>query len=384
MIALPGFQTLCSELVRLPSVSSENAPHDTSNRAVVELLAQWLDGLGYACEVLPVPAKPGKVNLIAARGRGPGGLVLSGHTDTVPFDEGRWRSDPFELAERDGALVGLGICDMKGFLAMAVQIAAEFARAELKQPLIIVGTADEESTMAGVRALVAAGKPKARYAVIGEPTGLKPVRLHKGILMDVLRVRGASAHSSRPDLGANAIDGMHQVLAALVEYREHLKGHARGTDFALPYPTLNLGCIHGGDSANRVPSLCELQVDLRFPPGFEIAALRGALRKRAAEALATPGCTLECEDLFDGIPAFETPAESALVKACEQLTGHGAAAVDFATEGPFLSKLVPETVILGPGDIEVAHRPDEHLPLARVEPMMKTLRGLVHRFCLGS
>jgi acetylornithine deacetylase len=382
MPSLPPLRDLCAELVRHPSMSSENAPFDVSNKAVVDALAAWLDGLGFACEVLAVPDRPGKYNLIAARGQGAGGLVLSGHSDTVPFDQDAWTSDPFHLTERGGRLHGLGICDMKGFLAMAVQVAGEFAQQNLKQPLIVLATADEERAMDGVKALVAAGRPKARYAVIGEPTGLKPVRLHKGIFMESVRVLGRGGHSSRPDLGANAIEGMHRVLGALLEFRDELARRTGDKAFALAHPTLNPGCIHAGDSVNRIPASCELQVDVRFPPGHAIAQLRGELRQRASRALDGSGCAIEFSSLFDGIEAFETPATSALVRACEQLTGHAAGAVDFGTEGPFLGQLGCDTVILGPGNIEQAHKPDEYLALDRVEPMLQALRGLVRQFCL--
>lgn len=379
---LPPLRDLCAELVRHPSMSSENAPFDVSNKGVVDALAQWLDGLGYACEVLPVPNRPGKFNLLAALGRGPGGLVLAGHSDTVPYDACGWRSDPFKLAERGGRLYGLGICDMKGFLAMAVQVAGEFAAKPLKQPLIVMATADEERAMDGVKALVAAGRPRARYAVIGEPTSGRPVRMHKGIFMEGIRVVGRTGHSSRPDLGANAIEGMHKVLGRLLAYRDELAGHPGRKEFALPHATLHPGCIHAGDSPNRIPAWCELQLDLRFPPGYRLAALRRELHERAAAALDGCECAIEFSSLFDGIEAFETPADAALVRACEELTGHPAGAVDFGTEGPFLNGIGCETVVLGPGDIEQAHKPDESLGLDRVEPMLQTLRGLVARFCL--
>ena len=381
MPTLPDLRTLCAELVRHPSMSSENAPFDVSNQGVVDALAQWLDGLGFACEVLPVPRRPGKFNLIATLGRGPGGLILSGHSDTVPYDENAWASDPFRLTEREGRLHGLGICDMKGFLAMAVQVAGEFAGQNLKQPLILLATADEERSMDGVRALAAAGKPRARYAVIGEPTGLKPVRMHKGIFMESVKVLGRTGHSSRPDLGANAIEGMQRVLTGLLEFRDELKQRGGRKEFALAWPTLNCGCIRAGDSVNRIPACCELQLDLRFPPDYERGDLRRELQQRAAAALDGSGCTIQFESLFDGIAAFETPANSALVRACEKLTGHAAGAVDFGTEGPFLNQLGCETVVLGPGDIEQAHKADEYLALDRVEPMLQTLRGLVHQFC---
>jgi len=349
---------------------------------VIDLLAQWLSGLGLACEVLPVPGRPGKFNLIATLGKGPGGLVLSGHSDTVPFDQNAWQSDPFKLTERDHKLVGLGICDMKGFLAMAVQIASEFASAKPKQPLIVLATADEERNMDGAKALVAAGKPKARYAVIGEPTGLRPVHLHKGIFMESVKVHGASGHSSRPDLGANAIEGMHRVLAEILEFRDELATRKGPAAFALAHPTLNPGCMHAGDSVNRIPAMCELQLDLRFPPGYDRKQLREELRERALRALAGSRCTISFENLFEGVPAFETPETSALVKACERLTGHAPGAVDFGTEGPLFNELGMETVILGPGNIEQAHKADEYLALDRIAPMLETLRGLVKQFCL--
>ena len=384
MTALPPLTRLLGDLVAAPSVSSEHPAHDMGNLPVVHLLAEWLEGLGFAVEILPLPGREDKANLIATLGRGPGGLVLAGHTDTVPFDDSGWDSEPFALTERDDRFYGLGICDMKGFLGLAVEAAAAAAGQTLKQPLILLATADEESGMDGARALVAAGRPKARHAVIGEPTNLRPVRLHKGILMDSLHVHGHAGHSSRPDLGANAIRGMHQVLGAVMAHGDALARHSCGRGFAIDHPTINTGCIEGGDSANRIPAHCRLDVDLRFGPDDRIDALRSGLREAAAAGLAEPGCRFEARTLFEGIPAFETAAGADIVRACEALTGHAAEAVDFATEGPFLNQLGMETVILGPGDIAVAHQPNESLPLDRIAPTQKLLRDLIARFCLES
>lgn len=381
---LPDLRTMMSELVALPSISSEDPRHDQGNVAVIDRLEQWLAPLGFCCERIAVPGRPEKQNLIAALGRGPGGLVLGGHADTVPCDAQGWTADPFVLTERDGRLHGLGICDMKGFLAMAVQVASELAESgtEPRRPLIVLATADEESGMDGARALLAAGRPKARYAVIGEPTGMRPVRMHKGILMDRIRVLGRSGHSSRPDLGANAIEGMHAVLGELLAWRDELAGRRSGLPFALDWPTINPGSIHGGDSANRIPACCELCIDLRFPPGENLDALRAELRERLSSRFDRPGMHLEFETLFDGVPAMATDPDSPLVAACERLTGHAAEAVDFATEGSFYQRLGMDAVILGPGDIEVAHRPDEYLQIERIDPMLGVLRALVARFCL--
>ncbi|MCV6626322.1 MAG: M20/M25/M40 family metallo-hydrolase, partial [Cellvibrionaceae bacterium] len=198
------FQQRLRQLVASPSVSSHSPQWDMSNRQVVELLGNWLEALAFEVQIVPVADN--KANLIAVRGQGSGGLVLAGHTDTVPYDEDRWQQDPFSLEERDNRFYGLGATDMKGFFPVVLAAIEEFAEAEFSQPLIVLATADEESSMSGARALAAQGfnaGGQARYAVIGEPTGLRPVRMHKGIMMEEVRVFGRSGHSSNPALGDN-------------------------------------------------------------------------------------------------------------------------------------------------------------------------------------
>ena len=137
----PTLLEMISRLVATPSMSSVNPSFDTGNRAVIDLLAGWLADLGFAVEVMPLPQWPDKANLIATLGTGPGGLVLAGHTDTVPYDDGRWDHDPFILTEQDGRLYGLGTSDMKAFLAMAVEAGRGLRPEQLSAPLIILATA---------------------------------------------------------------------------------------------------------------------------------------------------------------------------------------------------------------------------------------------------
>ena len=264
----PDLLTMLTELIATPSVSCTAAHWDQSNLSVIGKLETWLSGLGFKTEVMPVPGYPGKANLIATLGSGPGGLVLSGHTDTVPFNAELWNSDPFKLTEKNGRFYGLGTCDMNGFFAIAIEAARKFIDKPLQQPLIILATADEESSMSGARALAEAGRPKARYAVIGEPTGMRPIYMHKGIMMEQVRVKGRSGHSSNPSLGASALDAMHSVLGELISFRKELQRDYQNSDFAVSVPTLNLGCIHGGDNPNRICGACELEYDLRPLPGI--------------------------------------------------------------------------------------------------------------------
>jgi acetylornithine deacetylase len=374
---------MLTELIAIPSMSSVSPEFDTSNREVVELLAEWLERLGFHTEVLPLPSQPHKANLIATLGEGPGGLVLAGHTDTVPYDEGRWNHNPFRLTERDNRLYGLGTSDMKGFFALAIEAARRFEASRLQHPLILLATADEESSMEGAQALVELGRPRARYALIGEPTGMRPVNAHKGIMMEAVRLIGRSGHSSDPSLGISALEGMHRVIGDLLAWREELQAKHRDPQFRVPVPTMNLGHIHGGDNPNRICGHCELHLDLRPIPGMALEELRETLNQRLHRLLGESELGWELAPLFHGTPAMHTPTTSAIVEAAEKLTGYDSEAVAFCTEGPYLTEMGMETLILGPGDIAQAHQPDEYLALDRLQPTVELLSQLIRRFCTG-
>lgn len=379
---LPVLSRQLAELIAIPSVSSNSDKWDMSNKKVVEKLAVWLADLGFSCELMEVDGKRGKYNLIATLGSGPGGLVLAGHTDTVPYDDKRWSSDPFTLTERDNKWYGLGATDMKGFFPIAIEAARHFSGMPLQQPLIILATADEESSMSGARALVQAGRPKARYAVIGEPTGMVPIRMHKGIMMEKITVLGQSGHSSDPQLGNNALEIMHKVIAEVLQFRTEIQATYQHSGFDIKVPTLNLGCIHGGDNPNRICGRCELQFDLRSLPGMDNSELRGLIRERIKPLAEQTSSIIELEPLFDYVPPYEQPAASAIVKVVEQLTGHTAQSVAFATEAPFLQQLGMETIVMGPGSINQAHQPNEFMALDQIQPAIDTLKALIRKFCL--
>ena len=378
----PSLEQMIAELIALPSVSSVSPEFDMGNQAVIERLTEWLEALGFRVEVVPVSDAPFKANLIATLGEGDDGLVLAGHTDTVPYDQGKWRHDPFTVVEEDGKLYGLGTSDMKAFLAIAIDAAREIDPTTLRRPLILVATADEESTMNGAQALALLGRPKARYAIIGEPTGMTPVRMHKGVAMEAIKLIGRSGHSSDPRLGINALDGMHTVIGELMDWRRELGERYRNPAFAVPIPTLNLGHIHGGDNPNRICGLCELHFDMRLMPSMEMGSLREELKQRLKTRLHETGLHLEMRNLDVEVPAFETPADSAVVTAAEEFTGQPARSVAFGTEAPFLQQLGIETIVLGPGDIEQAHQPDEYLLVERIAPMRQLLLKMIRRFCV--
>ncbi len=370
------------QLIALPSVSSVIPELDQSNLSVINLLADWLSNSNFKVEILPVDQNQQKFNLIATKGCGAGGLILSGHTDTVPTNEKNWYTNPFELTQKGARLYGLGTSDMKSFLALAIEASKEFSANQLKQPLIILATADEESTMAGARALLNAGKPAARSALIGEPTGNRPVRLHKGVMMDRIIVTGKSGHSSNPALGKNAIEGMHTVLAELMALRQELQLKNQNSLFQVPVPTLNLGHIHGGDSANRICGECALDIDLRPLPGMDISELRYFIEKRLQSSLQDTEFELNLKPLFQGIPALETDANCKIVSTAESLSGQTAESVAFATEGPYLQQLGMDVLIMGPGRIDQAHQANEFIEISELKPTLEFLQQLIHQHCV--
>ena len=376
----PDTLEMIQQLIATPSVSCVDPHIDQSNLPVIHLLANWLSELGFQVEELVVAND--KANLIATLGSGSGGLILAGHTDTVPYDESRWQHNPFKLSEENGKFYGLGTSDMKAFLALAIEAALDFDIKEYKQPLIILATSDEETTMAGARALVEAGKPAARYAVIGEPTGMQPIRMHKGIMMESIRITGLAGHSSNPAYGHNALEAMHRVMAELFIWRDELQQQFNNGLFEVPVPTMNFGHIHGGDNPNRICGACELHIDIRPLPGMDLQDLRNELNKRLQKVIPENGFELQTLPLFSGIPAMETPAESALVNAAEKLTGVAAGSVAFGTEAPYLTELGIETIVLGPGDIAQAHQPDEYLEISRIQPTVELLKQLIYKFCI--
>ncbi len=378
----PKLLEMFQSLIGTPSVSCTSAALDQSNVAVINELATWLESLGFAATVQPLPDAPGKANLIATIGGGSGGLVLAGHTDTVPFDESHWSQSPFSLTERDGRLYGLGACDMKGFFPIAIEAARRFADERFKAPLTIIATSDEESSMAGARALQASDIPTPAFAIIGEPTDFRPIFAHKGFMMVSITLQGSSGHSSDPDLGRNALDAMHCVMGELLAFRAQLATTHRNPAFTVAVPTLNLGCLTAGDNPNRICDHAQLQIDLRLLPGMDTDETIAALRTRLARSADAHGTDIQMGPVSKPVPPFATPRDGNLVRLLERLSGQAAGTVAFSTEGPFLQSLGMETVIFGPGSIDQAHQPDEYLVMDRITPAVDVIAQVIDEICI--
>ncbi len=384
---IPDLLHQLDSVIHIPSISSANPAIDMGNRLVIEHLAEQFEALGFTCEIMPCGEdtdnlQSNKCNLLATLGSGPGGLVLAGHTDTVPMDAALWTVDPLRLTERHGKLYGLGVTDMKGFFPIVMEAVKPFLDATFKEPLIVLATADEETSMQGAHRIVELGRPRARVAIVGEPTSLQPVRTHKGVMMESIRLRGRSGHSSNPVLGNNALDAMHVVIAELLDYRKELKQRYTSNLFEIPYPTLNLGSIHGGDNPNRICGHCDLEFDVRLLPGMHIDTIREEIRKKVQRVTEPLDIQFELVPLFAGAPAFLANADSRILQAAEKMTGHSGISVGFGSEAPFLQQLGMDTIVLGPGNIDQAHQPDEYMTADMIRPCIEILRQLITQNCL--
>lgn len=382
---IPGIQNLIKQLLSTPSISCTSPEIDQGNIHVITLLADWFESLGFHCEIQQLPHDEHKANLIATLGSGNNGLVLAGHTDTVPYDESRWQVEPFGLTEKDNRFYGLGSCDMKSFFAVIIAALETLDVSKFRQPLIVLATADEETSMSGAKAIAqhadALGLQQARYAIIGEPTGMKPIHMHKGMMMESIQLTGQAGHSSDPGLGNNALEAMHKVITELLCWRDELQRQHRNPLFEIPVPTMNFGHIHGGDNPNRICGSCELQIDIRPLPGMKLTELRDEMQRRLSQVLADTGIHLKTVSLTDGFDAMDTDKDSAIVRLAEQMTRSESQIVAFGTEAPYYNNIGLETIVMGPGSIRQAHQPDEYIEMKMLDPAVDIIRQMIVHHC---
>ena len=379
---IPDTAEMLRQLVAAPSVSSTKPELDQSNREVLDLLADWLREVDFEIDIRQLPGKPGKANLIARKGKGTGGLACSGHSDTVPYDEVAWSHDPFDMQQREARVFGLGVCDMKGFFPIVLQAASEFDAKRLRRPFTVIATCDEESTMAGARALEESNERPADAVVIGEPTDLRPIVAHKGFMALTMTARGTGGHSSNPFLGRNALEAVHELMSELMDLRESMRVQLRDDRFEVPCPTMNFGCLHAGDSPNRICEAASLEIDVRLMPGQDPSEVRDAVVARAERAAERTGMVVRVHPLKVHTRPFEGDPSGALARLLEAETGTKASTVAFATEAPFFARLGADVVVIGAGSIDQAHRPDEFLDLRKMEKCGRVLRRLIHAYCV--
>ncbi len=375
-------------LARLVAFDSTSR-HGTSS--IADFIADYIGRPGVRIEHNP-SANPRKANLIATVGPETDdarrGLVLSGHMDVVPADEEEWESDPFELTEVDDTLVGRGAADMKGFLALAVNRAAAVDPARLRHPLTLLFTFDEELGTLGAKHFAETWPAPDRLpkqTIVGEPTALRVVRMHKGYLKLRLTFTGKAAHSGYPHLGVNAIEPAARAVAALADLRRTLERERpdRSEYFPeVPYPALNIGHIHGGVAINVVPDRCVVEFGVRLLPGMDRTAMIERMRTVLTDAL--PETAFRFEEIGDSPPMWHLAEDAPIYRLlCETMDQHATHSVSFATDAGWFSTLGFDCAVWGPGSIETAHRANEFIPVAELERAGAYLDTVIARTCLG-
>jgi acetylornithine deacetylase len=372
-------QTL-ADLVAIDSVSSR------SNAEIIAYLKTRCERRGLSVKTYShLDHGVEKINLVALSNESQTEvcateLALVGHTDTVPYDP-NW-NEALQLTERDGKLFGRGSCDTKAFIAATLTAIESVDLAQLKKPLALVFTADEEIGCLGAKRLAKAKPFTARYAIVGEPTSLQPMRAGKGYCLAEVTVRGREAHSAYPQIGASAIFRAARLIERIETIAKKLQGDQRA-DFDPPYTTLNVGIIKGGSAKNVVPGECRFTLEWRTIPGQRSDYVLNAVREEI-EDLRSADPDFECEvDADRADDSFETAAGSDLVKFLEQTAGKSSGTVAFGTEAPSMITLGAEAVVFGPGNIREAHRTGEFVPTLELERCVEVLHEAIRHFCFG-
>ncbi len=401
---------MLARLVSFPTVSRD------SNLPLVDWVEDYCRAWGAECR-RTWNDEGTKANLLVSFGpRGPGGIVLSGHTDVVPVEGQEWSTDPWVLTERDGLLFGRGTADMKGFLAVALGLVPEVAAAPLRRPLHLALSYDEEVGCLGVGRMVEdllAHHPRPAVALVGEPTSMQVVRAHKSVNAFRTRVVGRSAHSSQPHRGAGAVFGAARLVEGLRRLGEERRSRAeagadgeageggegvRGEGFEPPWTTVQVGTIQGGTALNILPAECAFVWEYRSLPHEDPSEVLEAMDALAREEVL-PGLRefapeaeigtetlarvppLRMEREAGGVGVVEPGRAEALVRGLPGVRPGGAGVVSFATEGGTFQEAGISTVVCGPGSIDQAHRPDEFVARSELDLCLRALRGVLPVLC---
>ena len=368
------------KLIAFPTVSKE------TNLDLIGFVAGLLEDNRIPFQLIH-DAGHGKANLFATTGPADRpGVMLSGHTDVVPIEGQNWTLPPFEMTERDERLYGRGTADMKGFVACALVALLHASRMELKAPLHLALSYDEEVGCLGVRSLIGmlqAAPVRPHLCIVGEPTDMAVATGHKGKLAARVTCKGREGHSALAPLALNAIHLGCDFIAVLRAEQDRLaREGVRDGDYDIPYSTVHVGRMSGGVALNIVPNLCTLDFEIRNvaadDPADILARLSAAAVTIVEKAAATaPEAAIEI-DVINSYPGLDTQNTSEAVVFVKSLTGANGTIVAFGTEGGLFDReLDVPTVVCGPGSMAQGHKADEYVSVAQIGRCDRMLEALL-------
>lgn len=358
-----------------------------SNLSLIAFAQEHLEEAGARCR-LTYNATKTKANLFASFGpEEGGGYVLSGHTDVVPVDGQEWSSDPFKPEIRENKLYGRGTADMKGFVGVALSLANGIGKTDLKRPIHFALSYDEEVGCAGIGALLddlAGARIEPALAIVGEPTLMRVVGAHKAGAVLRTRCCGREGHSSKPDLGANAVMMAGEFVAYLRTLGEELKSDC-DPRFDPPYTTLQANMISGGTAVNVLARETVVTWEYRALPDHDAQALVARIAAHVENEIlpkyrtSVPGARFETE-IHASYPGLTLHAESPAVALAREISGaNDVEAVSYGTEAGLYRNAGIPAVICGPGSIDQAHKADEFVALSELDACEKFLRGVIRK-----
>ncbi len=376
----PETLKILSELIKFQTVSG------TSNVKLIEYCEKKLSKIGATSFKTFDDAKK-RVNLFSTisgkKKLNGGGIILSGHTDVVPASAKEWSSDPFVATERDNKIYGRGSCDMKGFIACSLALAPYFASQNLKKPIHLSFTYDEETACQGAPIMIEELKKRnlnCSVCIVGEPTSMKAVQAHKGCYEYSTHFTGLAGHGSDPDRGVNAVEYATKFINKLMELREELKKRKpKNSVFIPPYTTLQIGRIKGGLARNVIADQCVVDWELRpvIPEDGEFvnksmdSYVKGVLLPEMKKIY--PKADIK-KEIIGEIVGFNKEESSQAINLICNLTGDNSReVVSFGTEAGLFQEIGISTVVCGPGSIEQAHKIDEHISFEQIKKCLALL-----------
>jgi len=378
-------RAIMDRLVSFPTVSTQ------SNLELIEFVEKYLQEIGVKSQRV-MNEDGDKAALYAHVGpQIDGGVVLSGHTDVVPIEGQKWDSDPFTVTERQGKLYGRGTCDMKGFDALALWAVTLASQRELKRPLQIALSYDEEIGCTGappmIEHMISNGMPRADTVIVGEPSMMKVVTGHKGGIGYHMHFHGFEVHSSLLHTGVSAI----MMAAKLIDWANQVNAENAAKpvadidkDFVPPYTTLHVGTINGGTAHNITAKDCTFDVTFRVVPGESITLWRARFLEKVAELRAEmkavhPDAGITAEQFFE-LPGLAPETDGSAEALARQLTGaNGSDVVSYGTEAGHFQARGYSVVVCGPGNIEQAHQANEYISTEQFQQGEAFMTALVER-----